>query len=249
MAGTTKRPAAADSAPRVTRLRAARATGDGREPSTIAKKASASPPPPPPSTLAPPAAEESNAAPSLDSFDPETRAAVDALLEAVPDASVLASPNPRAAEAARRALAALYKYSLRSLTHANGTAAAATAGDASAAAAPSTPAAAAPSSSLPPGVLPELYAGPGFDVEQVSFFFGDKERRREAFVFLISVVVQFSLGGPTLFLPPLFLDSLTLSPPPLRSNCCSAHPRNENLAPFTTPTRSGSSSTRPRPLS
>ena len=121
-----------------------------------------------PSSLAPAAAEEkTNAAPpSLDAFDPETRAAVDALLEAVPDASVLASPNPRAAETARRALAALYKYSLRSSssTHANAAnAATATAGDAaSAAAAPSTP-------SLPPGVLPELYAGPGFDVEQVSF--------------------------------------------------------------------------------
>lgn len=169
MAGTTKRPAVAAPAARVTRSRAARATGGEDETTTTAKRAKASPPPPPSLALSPAAEEESNAAaPSLDSFDPETRAAVDALLEAVPDASALSSPNPRAAEAARRALAALYKYSLRSLsgTHANGTSSAATtaAGDASAAA-PS-----APGSSLPPGVLPELYAGPGFDVEQVRFF-------------------------------------------------------------------------------
>ena len=244
MAGTTKRPAAAI----VTKSQAERVSSDGRGPATTTttttRRAKASAAASPPKSLAPPAAEEeSNAAsPSLDAFDPETRAAVNALLEAVPDASVLASPNPRAAEAARRALAALYKYSLRSSTHANATAAATAATASDAPAAPSTPGA----PSLPPGVLPELYAGPGFDVEQVSSLWREGEEAT-AFGFRFVVAVN-SLGGPAaeFFSPcsPLLSFSHLGSPRPSTLPPSPPHPKKNDPL-----NRSGSSSTRLLPLS
>ena len=73
-----------------------------------------------------------------DAFDAPTRAAVNALLASLPDASALASPNPTVAAAARGALTALYRTLL--------------------ATAPGGP---------PRGALGALHAGPGFDVEQV----------------------------------------------------------------------------------
>lgn len=150
----------------------------GAKKNNKATAAAAAPPPPPSKTDVADDVENDGIASdaSLDAFDPETRAAVDQLLEAVPDASALSSPNPRVAEAARKALAALYKYSLRTASRAAASNGAGNAAAAAAAAAmtvtttSSGPSSSTAAPSLPPGVLPELYAGPGFDVEQVSIF-------------------------------------------------------------------------------